>query len=109
MRRRIRFAHESARVYFLFDNEEETRAQVVDVMALQRGRGHATEALKKAVAYADRQGIILWLDVQRNGNPRNTLSNEQLVKFYEKFGFSSYPSHRRPTRMARKPLLKGDE
>ena len=110
MRRRFRFAYESARVYLMFDDDAETSAQVVDMMSLQRGLGHATEALKKAVSYADEKGISLRLKVQRSGNPRNTLSNEQLVAFYEKFGFEATdPPRIGVKRMVRKPLLKGDE
>lgn len=67
-----------------------------------RGQGHATELLTKVVEYADAHHLIIFLQVQSNDRPvRGALTNVQLRRFYEKFGWVLDPDN--PYCMTRKP------
>lgn len=53
-----------------------------------RGQGHATGVLTAVCEFADKNGLELYLFARGYGGPVQTMLNsEQLVAFYEKFGF----------------------
>ena len=102
------FLYHSAHVHFLI-NDDGKSAKVVDLLSARKGQGDATQVMCRAMDYADENGIHLWLEVQRYGKPQGALNNEELVRFYEKFGFRSIKRRSLPTVMEREPILKGDE
>lgn len=58
------------------------------IYARVRGQGHATALLREITEWADKNDLELHLTVRSYGHPVHTiLSNEQLVRFYSKFGF----------------------
>lgn len=101
------FLYHSAQVCLLLENDK--TAKVVDVFSARKGQGDATEAMRRAMEYADENGIPLWLEVQRYGKPQGALNNEELVRFYEKFGFRRIEGRPKLAIMEREPILKGDE
>lgn len=90
------------------DYEEDTTARLIGLYSENRGRGEATEVMLEAIRHADKHGITLWLEVQRYGDWRNSLDNNQLISFYERFGFDLIADDRRPRWMTRDPILKGE-
>jgi GNAT superfamily N-acetyltransferase len=49
-------------------------------------QGHATGLLELVTAWADRSGVTLLLTAKQYGNVHG-MTDKQLVKFYQKFGF----------------------
>lgn len=85
----VDFNHESASCTVAVDGNAGT---VLRVYSKTRGEGHATGLLTKVIEYADKNGLRLNLRARQYGGPIQTmLSNEDLVKFYEKFGFEVAP------------------
>lgn len=69
-----------------------------------RGKGHATQVFMDMCDYADRNVLILQLDVSAYGpNTQGKLTDEQLMGFYEKFGFIVIEDEGDPIRMERLP------
>ena len=63
-------------------------ADLTHVYSKDRGRGQATQLLRLVMEYVDEKNLRVYLRVRGYGGPVNTmLSNQQLVLFYEKFGF----------------------
>lgn len=50
------------------------------------GKGHAKAVMQEIVDYADERGLSLALSARQFNNERG-LNNDQLILFYEKFGF----------------------
>jgi GNAT superfamily N-acetyltransferase len=68
------------------------------------GKGYGTDVMKKAVEYADKNGLTIVLVVGRYAYPDGRgLDNDQLVEFYKKFGFTVAEDGQRPIMMDRKP------
>ncbi len=103
---RTTFRYGDARVTLIY--EDDATARLVGLHSETRGRGDAKEVMHEAIRHADKLGLTIWLEVQRFGDPRDTLDNEQLISFYERFGFDLINDNRRPRWMTRDPLLKGD-
>lgn len=58
------------------------------VYSQDRGKGHATGLLRRVIEWADENDLELFLRAQAYGHPVQTiLDNNQLLKFYGKFGF----------------------
>jgi ribosomal protein S18 acetylase RimI-like enzyme len=55
----------------------------INVPPQYRRRGVATSLLQQVLADADKEGVTLWLEVLSSGD----MTDEQLGKWYEKFGF----------------------
>lgn len=89
-------------------HEDDTNAKLVDVYSEIRGQGHATQLLTSIMEDVDRKGITLWLEVQGYGDPHTVLTNSQLIRFYERFGFDVIDHTHCPIQMVRYPLLKGE-
>lgn len=89
--------------------EENNKAMLVGLHSKNKRQGEATAVMLDAVAYADKYDISLWLEAQRYGDWRTSLDNQQLIKFYERFGFDLVNDKRRPRWMIREPLSKGNE
>src|SRR4051812_30801182 len=79
------FTFQSAQV--TVTHADDKTAKLSSLYSQQRGMGHASSLLKEVTTYADKNGISLWLEVQRYGNPHDALDNSQLIRLYEKFGF----------------------
>ncbi len=63
-------------------------ADLTHLYSGQRGNGHATGVVTLALRYADEHELETYLLARGYGGPTQTmLSNEQLVEFYNKFGF----------------------
>jgi GNAT superfamily N-acetyltransferase len=77
--------------------------KISNLYAQQRARGHASALLSEIVGIADEEHILLWLEVQRYGAPRDGLDNNQLMEFYRKFGFVKVEDGRKPVMMHRLP------
>ena len=63
-------------------------ADLTHVYSQVRGQGQASHLLRLVTDYVDEKDLHVYLRVRGYGGPVNTmLSNQQLVMFYEKFGF----------------------
>lgn len=89
-------------------HESENQAMLVGLISQNRRQGEATAVMLEAMNYADEQGISLWLEAQQYGDWRTSMSNEQLIRFYERFGFDLVVDNRRPRWMTREPLVRGN-
>lgn len=103
---RTTFRYGDAQVTLVY--EDDNTARLIGLYSESRGRGEAKQVMLEATHYADKHGIAIWLEVQRYGDWRNSLDNNQLISFYERFGFDLIVDDRRPQWMTRDPLLKGD-
>lgn len=82
----MEFRYESATCKLTIS--EGNNADLSHVYAKVRGQGHATVLLTQVMEFADKNDLQLYLRVRGYGGPVQTmLSNEQLVRFYSKFGF----------------------
>lgn len=63
-------------------------ATLSSLYAITPGQGHGSGVMHLILDYADAHDLTLILVARRFKNPRG-LSNDELVKFYEKFGFVS--------------------
>lgn len=96
------FKFQSARVTLEhFDNGT---AKLSGLYSEERGQGHASELLMEVTRYADKHELAMWLILQRFGDPHGGLSNQQLVSFYQKFGFDILDDTERPITMIRYPI-----
>lgn len=77
--------------------ERDGYMQLVNLYSKEPGKGHATSLLTKVCEYADQHGVTIQLIAKQYGNSHG-LSNEQLSKLYERFGFNQNGSG-----MIRKP------
>lgn len=99
------FDYEAAKARLtLWDNGTGT---VSGVYSRIRGKGYANVVMQGLVEHADKEDLELLLEVQRYGYS-DTLSpgNEELIKFYGKFGFEVVPESGRPVLMKRKRLTE---
>lgn len=81
-----RFTYGQASAY-IFPLDEDTYA-ISNVWSTERGVGHGTGVMEEIINWADAYEVTLRLVVQRYGNPNwPGLDNQQLIRFYEKFGF----------------------
>lgn len=83
----IRLAYRSARVEVTVW-EDESIGSVSNLWADYRERGHATQLLKRLVKIADQMKLDLILEVAAYGT-NNDPNNDQLTRFYKKFGFKT--------------------
>lgn len=84
----IKFTYKSAVARLTLWNDGS--GHVSGVHARDRGKGHATKVMKELLAYADRFEVLLRLEASPYGEGEDRLSAEDLVKFYEKLGFSEH-------------------
>lgn len=61
-------------------------ACVVNLFSYDRGKGHARDVLQQAIDFADSFGIQLVTKAKRY-HDGDGLTDDELVIFYEKFGF----------------------
>lgn len=81
----VEFHHQSASCEVFLDNGV---GLVHRVYSKDRGRGQGSALLRRVTEWADENGLELFLRAQAYGHPVQTiLDNNQLIKFYEKFGF----------------------
>jgi len=62
-------------------------ATLVGLHSEKRNEGHATTLMQQMCDYFDNQNITVIADVNPFGKRKDGLTMQQLVKFYEKFGF----------------------
>jgi len=74
---------DGAKIEFSLEGEDIVKLRTLQ--ALKPGEGAGTRAMNKIVAAADQHGVNIELNASPFGD--NTLTKEQLVKFYEGFGF----------------------
>ena len=96
----VKFKNEfaSAEIFLM----EDEKARLRSVYSTKRNQGYASEVLQQVVDYADEKELSLYLVVQRFGKPKDGLTNEQLEKFYYKFGFRKIKHKGNFTMMCRK-------
>ena len=81
-------------------------ADVTHVYSIQRGKGHASGLLRLVTEYADSNDLQLYLLSRGYGGPVQTmLPPDDLIQFYEKFGFVILDKLGAATRM-RRPRTK---
>lgn len=66
------------------------------------GQGHARGVMERIIRHADQNGLTLRLIARQFGNPHG-LRNDELVVFYEKFGFVIEGDRKPPITMVRPP------
>lgn len=94
------FKYESATAT-VFVGTDRTAA-LARLLARSPRQGHGTQLMRQIVDWADREGIMLWLEVQRFHYPgKRGMSNDELVAFYMGFGFRVVASEGRLTTMER--------
>ena len=111
--------HNSAtRLYlkgFMFDSataklavyDDET-AYLSNVFSRRRGLGHASKVMNMVTDYADEHGLYLYLEAKQYGySDSKALRNEDLVVFYEKFGFIRIGNSPEKIEMYRHSLERG--
>ena len=103
---RTTFRYGGAEVTLVY--EDDHTAMLVGLFSRNRGRGEAKIVMMDAMAHADKYDVSIWLKAQRYGDWRTSMDNDQLVSFYERFGFDLRADHSRDRIMTRDPLLKGD-
>jgi ribosomal protein S18 acetylase RimI-like enzyme len=86
MTRLQKFRHESAEAYLTMWGDG--LATLSNLYAKEPQRGHSRALMGIITAFADERDLEVVLLVRRFGNTRG-MSNEQLVEFYKKFGFTS--------------------
>ena len=99
----LMFDYEAAKARLtIWDNGIGT---VSGVFSRVRGKGYANVVMSGLTEYADKENLELQLEVSRYGYS-DTLSpgNEELIKFYSKFGFEVVPESGRPVLMTRPKL-----
>jgi GNAT superfamily N-acetyltransferase len=80
----LQFKHESATL--TFTDWKDGTASISDVFSAEKRKGHATNLLNEITSFADKKGLILLTAAEAYGEePR--MSTNQLVTFYERFGF----------------------
>lgn len=77
------FSHASASLRLKGDSQS---MYLIGLYSQKPGYGHATELMRIVCRYADEQNTEIRLTAKQFGNPRG-LTNEQLSRFYERFGF----------------------
>jgi ribosomal protein S18 acetylase RimI-like enzyme len=85
-------------------NWEDGHAAISSLYTTDRRKGHATELLTRATRLADERMLILLLEVVGDGCD-NSMTDDQLQKFYEKFGFVVVSDQKEPLLMERKPPM----
>lgn len=103
---RTTFRYGDAEVTLVY--EDDKTAMLVGLFSKSRGRGDAKAVMMEAMQYADKHGLGVWLEARRYGDWRTSLNNDQLISFYERFGFDLV-GQPRSNLMTREPLLKGDQ
>jgi len=101
------FTFQSAQV--TITHADAKTAKLSSLYSQRRGQGHATTLLEEVVEYADKNGISLWLEVRRYGDPHGGLDNSQLIRLYEKFGFDVLEDERQLVVMGRYPLERREQ
>lgn len=71
----------------IFMDQASRSARLSNLYSVSRGQGYASVLLGQVCAWADKNGIHLWLVARPYGSPRNGLDGKNLVAFYERFGF----------------------
>lgn len=79
-------------------------ARLTNLWSDRPGLGHASKLMGLVVEWAEAELMVIDLTVQRYGGRPNTLSSDELVVFYEKFGFEEVEYF--PVKMVR--FLKGE-
>lgn len=80
----VQFREESASAHLIMFNDHE--AVLSSVKSENRRQGHARLLLQKIMEYADDNGIVITLTVNRYGHPIGP-PNEVLKALYSEFGF----------------------
>ena len=84
MTQHIRFRHLGASA--VVDMVDEDLGILNTLYSCHRQHGEATKVMEKIIAWADARGVVLILTAQGFGQG-DILDNENLVRFYGKFGF----------------------
>jgi 3,4-dihydroxy-2-butanone 4-phosphate synthase len=88
----------------VFTDWEDGHVTISDIFATDKRKGHATGLLSRVVKRADDRMLTLLLEVV--SDEVNSMSNDQLERFYEKFGFVTLNVPQLPVLMERKPKIE---
>lgn len=88
------FKNEGCSAYISI-NKERRVAILSNVLSTRLRQGYANQLLQEIIEYADFHNYELVLHAQRfHYRNTNGLNNQQLVSFYQKFGFVIDPEHK---------------
>lgn len=85
---------------------ENHTAHISGVYSRYRGKGEATTLMQGICEYLDINGYPAQLEVSSYGSMLGSLDNEQLITFYQKFGFVMVTDDASPTLMRRSPDIR---
>lgn len=88
--------YESTSVEIFMDWDKRV-GRLSNLFSVVRGNGYASKLLNDICDWADENRIDLWLVAKPFGVPRGALDQNQLIDFYEKFGFHQIPGESRNT------------
>jgi len=77
----------------LSDGEEALFINDIAIKPEYQGKGYGSKIIQSAIKYAEEQGIPVALRASVGGHydTKSTMSQEDLIKFYQKFGFELKP------------------
>lgn len=77
----------------LSDGEEALFINDITINPESQGKGYGSKILQSAIKYAEEQGIPIALRASAGGHygTKSKMSQEDLIKFYQKFGFELKP------------------
>ena len=86
----VRFRNEPSNCYIALEKDRERNEEVFTLYAVQTeeghtGKGHAVYMVQEVLAFAESMGIPVRLFVEKYYH--KTLSNNQLIRWYNKNGF----------------------
>ena len=107
IRHKVRYESASAVVCIFTSSTSngEKIAEVSDVWAGEKRKGHATEVMRKICEMADAMGLTLLLS-PRSEDLVYGPTQDKLESWYESFGFIMFADN--PKSMARKPIKGSD-
>ena len=93
--------YETTSIEIFMDSASNT-GRLSSLFSVTRNQGYASALMQMMCDWADENGIYLWLVAKPYGTPHGTLNPQQLVNFYNRFGFTQKPAATRNT-LHRKP------
>lgn len=86
----------------IFMDSDSNTGRLSSLFSVIRNQGYASALMQEICDWADENDVYLWLVAKPYGTPHGTLNPEQLVRFYQRFGFTQKPAATRNT-LHRKP------
>jgi len=81
----------------IFMDSKDRSGRLSNLFSVTRNQGYASALMRLICDWADENDVYLWLVAKPYGTPRGILSQEQLIRFYGRFGFAQKPASTRYT------------